>query len=203
MGVHQNSNYQNVSSLRSVSVHSFTLWCGPRVKPSSRTSCSWKIESMGKWELNIHTPKRTSISGVKVTMDSRIFKNRLQESKPMGLRSPYIIGNLLERRCLKWVCMTHLDIWNTSYSQKKGWEADNLIPDHKKLGIVQISLHVGGMQHTIEKLLTRTTTLHHLNRRSTHKVMDPQSCGNPNFGNFGTPTWESRDKMPFGCQSRG
>ncbi len=44
---------------------------------------------------------------------------------------------------------------------------------------------------------------HHLNQRSTHKVMGPQSRGSPNFGNFGTPIWESRDKMPFGCAPRG
>jgi len=35
---------------------------------------------------------------------------------------PYIIGNLLELRCLKWAHMTHLDTLNTSYGQKKGWE---------------------------------------------------------------------------------
>jgi len=31
----------------------------------------------------------------------------------------------------------------------------------------------------------------HLNWRSGRKVMGPQSCGNPNYGNFGIPTWES------------
>jgi len=36
----------------------------------------------------------------------------------------YIIGKLLERRCLKWACITHLDIWNTSYGQKKGRESN-------------------------------------------------------------------------------
>ncbi len=36
----------------------------------------------------------------------------------------YIIGNILERRCLKWVCITCLDIENTSYGQKKGWESN-------------------------------------------------------------------------------
>jgi hypothetical protein len=40
----------------------------------------------------------------------------------------YIIGKLLKRRCLKWACMTHLDIWNISYGQKKGrksnWQFD-------------------------------------------------------------------------------
>jgi hypothetical protein len=39
----------------------------------------------------------------------------------------------------------------------------------------------------------------HFNRRSAHKIMGPQSHRSPNFGNFGTLTWESRDKKPFGC----
>jgi hypothetical protein len=34
----------------------------------------------------------------------------------------------------------------------------------------------------------------HFNRRSTHKVMGPQSCKSPNVDNFETPIWESRDK---------
>jgi len=34
---------------------------------------------------------------------------------------------------------------------------------------------------------------------SAHKVMGLQSYGSPNFENFGTPTWESQDKMTFGC----
>jgi hypothetical protein len=36
----------------------------------------------------------------------------------------YIIGKLLERRCLKWARTAHLDIWNTSYGQKKGRESN-------------------------------------------------------------------------------
>ncbi len=36
----------------------------------------------------------------------------------------YIIGKLLKCRCPKWACMTHLDICNTSYGQKKGWESN-------------------------------------------------------------------------------
>jgi hypothetical protein len=35
-----------------------------------------------------------------------------------------IIGKILKRRCLKWVRMTHLDIWNTSYGQKRGRESN-------------------------------------------------------------------------------
>ncbi len=43
----------------------------------------------------------------------------------------------------------------------------------------------------------------HLNLRSTHKVMVPQSCKKPNFGNIRTPIWESQNKMTFGCRSHG
>jgi hypothetical protein len=47
----------------------------------------------------------------------------------MDWKLPYIIGKTLELKCLKWACMTHLDIWNTSYGQKKGqksnWQFDS------------------------------------------------------------------------------
>jgi len=36
----------------------------------------------------------------------------------------YIFGKLLECRCLKWARIIHLDIRNTSYGQKKGWESN-------------------------------------------------------------------------------
>jgi hypothetical protein len=39
----------------------------------------------------------------------------------------------------------------------------------------------------------------HLNQRSTRKVMCPQSCGSPNFGNFGTPTWSPGTKWHLGA----
>jgi hypothetical protein len=37
---------------------------------------------------------------------------------------PYIIGKLLEPKCLKWARIVHLDIWNTNYGQKKGWKSN-------------------------------------------------------------------------------
>jgi hypothetical protein len=87
-------------------------------------------------------------------MDSRIFKEWLQGSKPIGLKSFfYIIEKLLKHRCLKWACITHLDIWNISYGQKKGRESNWQFDSHP------ISLHAGGVRPTVEKLLTRATTL--------------------------------------------
>ncbi len=38
----------------------------------------------------------------------------------------------------------------------------------------------------------------HLDWRSTKEVIISQSCKSFNLGDFGTPTWESRDKKPFG-----
>ncbi len=48
----------------------------------------------------------------------------MQGSKPTNQTIIHIIGKLLKCRCLKWARMTHLDIWNTSYGQKKGRESN-------------------------------------------------------------------------------
>jgi hypothetical protein len=42
----------------------------------------------------------------------------------MARRVLHTIGKLLKRRCLKWARITHLDISNTSYGQKKGQESN-------------------------------------------------------------------------------
>jgi hypothetical protein len=43
----------------------------------------------------------------------------------------------------------------------------------------------------------------HPDRRSKQGVMSCQSPGSPNRDSFETPTWESRDKKPFGCGPHG
>jgi hypothetical protein len=63
----------------------------------------WKLESW--W-----TPKfLKSIASVKTHWIEAFF---------------YIIGKILEFKCLKWACMTHLGSSNISYGQKKGWESN-------------------------------------------------------------------------------
>jgi len=42
----------------------------------------------------------------------------------------------------------------------------------------------------------------HPNQKSEQEVMDAQSPENPTWDSFGTPPWESREKMSFGCSSR-
>ncbi len=47
-------------------------------------------------------------------------ENDYRGQNPLDWRIFYIIEKILNFRCLKWAHMTHLEIWNTSYGQKKG-----------------------------------------------------------------------------------
>jgi hypothetical protein len=59
------------------------------------------LESVRENEgMNPHIPKATPTLGDGVSVDSQNFRERLQGSKPNGLWR-YIIGKLLESRCLK------------------------------------------------------------------------------------------------------
>jgi len=51
-------------------------------------------------------------------------KSNFRGQKSMNCGILYVIGKLLKRRCLKWVHIAHLYIWNTSYGQKKGPESN-------------------------------------------------------------------------------
>jgi hypothetical protein len=79
--------------------------------------------------MNFRTPKGVSFWELEFWWTPKFLEddNRGQTSMAWGV--PYIIGKILERKCLKWVRITHLDIWNTSYGQKKGqesnWEFDS------------------------------------------------------------------------------
>jgi hypothetical protein len=78
-------------------------------------------------------------------------------------RDLYIIGKLSKCRCPKWTRMTHVDICNTSYGQKKGrelnYQTDSLTPDHRKSGIDLIPLCAGYLRHVVGKISTMDTTL--------------------------------------------
>jgi hypothetical protein len=90
-------------------------------KDAGQEKCERMWESVS---MNTHTPKWSSILGVGVLVDFQICRERLQRSKHLILRVFYIISKLLKCRCLKWARMTHLDICNTSYGKKKGWESN-------------------------------------------------------------------------------
>jgi hypothetical protein len=72
----------------------------------------------------------------------------------------YIIGKLLEIRCLKWACIV---IWisETQVMAKRRTrsQTSNLTPDHKKSRVDSIYFSAEGVRHTFGKLLRRATTL--------------------------------------------
>jgi hypothetical protein len=106
---------------------------------------------------------------------------------PLPWRVLYIIGKLLKRRFLKWACMTHLGIWNTSYGQKK------CIPTIKSRELTQCP-YAQVACATPLKSSRRGLQLRfklHPNRRSAQKVIVSQNCGSFNLGDFGTPGTKS------------
>ncbi len=161
----------------------------------------WKYGRVG--ELNLHTPKWTPTLGVGVLMDSQIFIERLQGSKPirlknslyhwkalgtemskMGLHNPF--GHLKHKLWSKEKPIIKLTIWlPTTKSQELS-----------QCRCVQVACNIL-LESSWQGLQLCFKT--NLNQRFPHKVMGSQSCGSPNFGNFGTATWESLDKRQFGC----
>jgi len=76
---------------------------GAKCENATHTPKSGKMESFGTSE-NLEADLRGQIS-----LHWYVF---------------YINEKLLKRRCPKWHCMGHLDIWSSSYGQKKGQESN-------------------------------------------------------------------------------
>jgi hypothetical protein len=94
--------------------------CGPTGRPKNHLTCSWECKECEA--MNPHTFKWTPIVGVRVENGLPFLEHNYRGQNPLVRRVLYITRKLLKRTCLKLACITHLDIWNTSYDQKKGWE---------------------------------------------------------------------------------
>ncbi len=74
-----------------------------------------------------HSHSQNGDLGVLGTPKTSEFDCRNQKTLPWGVF--HVIGNLLKCRCLKWPCMSHLDICSTSYGKKKArvsnWQFDS------------------------------------------------------------------------------
>jgi hypothetical protein len=118
----------------------------------SAKECEW---------MNLHTPKWTLILRVGVQNGFTNLQRAITGVKIQWIEAFfYIIGKLLELRCLKWARMTHLNIWNTSYGQKNGresnWQFDfRPLQVKNRPDILMCKWHVTYCW----KLLTRDTTL--------------------------------------------
>jgi hypothetical protein len=121
-----------------------------------------------------------------------------------------VIGKVLKRRYRKWPRIGHLDICSPSYGQKKGRES-NWQFDFRPL-------KVGNRPRPDLRIESATRRWKDLDEGYNFgsdlvairlwnrelwalKVpgLEPGQFGD----NFGTPTWESWEKEPFGCSPRG
>jgi len=121
-----------------------------------------------------------------------------------------VIGKVLKRRCRKWPRIGHLDIYSPRYGQKKGreskWQFDSRplkvgnrpLPDFRvksatwrwkdldegyNFGLDLVTIKLGSQELWAPKV----------------PGLQPGQFRD----NFETPTWESREKEPFGCSLSG
>ncbi len=118
-----------------------------------------------------------------------------------------VIGKVLKRRYRKWPRIGHLDICSPSYGQKKGRESNDSRP--QKVGNWPLP------NLRIESAIRRWKDLDEgykfgldlvAIRPGSRELWPPKVPGlHPGQfqDNFGIPTWESREKEPFGCSFGG
>ncbi len=74
--------------------------------------------------MNPHTLKWTPRWELESQWTPKSSERNCRGQNPLAWKFIYIIGKPLKPRCLKWAHIAHLDIWNTSHDQKKGWESN-------------------------------------------------------------------------------
>jgi hypothetical protein len=91
-------------------------------KPRNHITYSWECKrvwgSVKEWTLTL--PRQLPLLEMESRWTSKTSESDCRGQNSMSCDILYIIGKLLERRCLKCARIAHLDIWNVSYGQKKG-----------------------------------------------------------------------------------
>jgi len=77
---------------------------------------------MREWTLTL--PRQLPLWEMESRWTPETSESDYRGQNPMACGILYIIRKLLELKCLKWARVAHLDIWNTSYDQKKGRESN-------------------------------------------------------------------------------
>jgi hypothetical protein len=75
-------------------------------------------ESVKEWTPTL--PSEFPLWELKSLWSPKFSKSNFKGQNSLLWRFLYVIEKILECRCLKWACMTHLDTSNISYGQKKG-----------------------------------------------------------------------------------
>jgi len=135
------------------------------------------------------------------------LNSRTQNTSNWGVLG--VIGKVLKRRYRKWPRIGHLDICRPSYGQKKGRESNCQFDSRPLKGGNRYlpDLRMESAMHRWKELdegYNFGSDLVAIRSRS-REIWAPKVPG-LHLGqfrdNFGTPTWESREFVPFGCSPR-
>jgi len=158
-----------------------------------------------EWTLTL--PRQLPLWEMESLWTSKASKSDFRGQNSMAYVILYIIGKLLELRCLKWARIAHLDIWITSYGQKKCWESNyqfdswpekiknrpNLLSFRQR-----VTYHWKALDKNYNFSLDRTSI-----RGLFAKLWGSKVAGVPAGAISGLPHRSPRREKPFGCRPRG
>ncbi len=119
----------------------------------------------------------------------------------------YIIGKLLKRKYQKWARIAHLDIWNTSYGQKKGpksnWQFDSQpLKVENQPNFLMCRQHATYYWKALDE--GYNFALDFIAIEGLHRMLCAlKVTGDPVGGISGLPLGSPEIKKPFGCGPRG
>jgi len=156
------------------------------------------------------TPNTPKVGDLESSGTPKILKfdSRDQNTSHWGVLG--VIEKVLKCRCPKWPRIGHLDICNPSYGQKKSrksnWQFDSrpLKVGNRPLPDIRIWSATWRWKALKERYNLGWNLV--LIRLGNWEIWAPKVPGlQPGQfrDNFGTPTWESQENMPFGCSPRG
>ncbi len=179
----------------------------PQKWPRTSKNSNCCNPTLAKCEDETHTPKVGDLesSGTPKCLE---FDSKRKNTSPWGVFS--VIGKVLKCRCPKWPRIGHLDICRPSYGQKKGresnWQFDSrpLKVGNRPLPDLRIKSGTWRWKDLDEGYNFGSDLV--AIRLCSRELWVPKVPGlqSGQFrDNFGTPIWESREKVPFGCKCGG
>jgi hypothetical protein len=82
----------------------------------------WEMGECENWTSTL--PNELPLWELESRWTPKFSESDFKGQNPLDWGVLYNIRKFLERKCQKWACIIHLDIWNTSYGQKKGRESN-------------------------------------------------------------------------------
>ncbi len=170
----------------------------------SKTLC--RNPTLAKCGDETHTPKVGDLESTG-TPEFLEFDSKAQNTSHWGVLG--VIRKVLKRICLKWPRISHLDIYSSSYGQKKGresnWQLDSRPLKVRNRPFPDIRFENATHRwKALEEGYNFVSILVVIGFCSW-ELWPPKVPGlQPKQfrDNFGTPTWESREKEPFRCSLR-